>query len=120
MNIVEAYIKFKGQLIIFISGLPACGKMRLAKTIHKDFNLKLIDQFNYYKEDYNVTTQLKDGTTLINWYTDDAIDWSHLNEDIEKFKTEGLIVVGFSLPDDRVTLKPDYHIHLNNDDRRAF
>ena len=112
MNIIEAYIKFKGQLIIFISGLPACGKMRLAKTIHKDFNLKIIDQFDYYKEEYDVITQLKDGTKLINWYTDDAIDWEKLNNVIDESK-DGLIVVGFSLPDNRITVKPDYHIHLN-------
>jgi uridine kinase len=54
MNIVEAYIKFKGQLIIFISGLPACGKLILAKTIQTDFSLKLLNQFDYYKEDYKV------------------------------------------------------------------
>lgn len=113
MNIIEAYIKFKGQLIIFISGLPACGKLTLAKTIHNDFKLRLINQFNYYKEDYNVTTKLHDGTTLINWYTDDAVNWDKFNADIEDAKSKGVIVVGFSLPEDKLTVKPDYHIHIS-------
>jgi cytidylate kinase len=113
MNVVEAYIKFKGQLIIFISGLPACGKLRLAKTIQKDFKLKLINQYDYYKKDYDETTKLPDGTVLINWYTDRAIDWNKFNIDIEGAKGEGIIVVGFSLPDHMMTSKPDYHIHLN-------
>ena len=113
MNIIEAYIKYKGQLIILISGLPACGKLNLAKTIHKDFNLKLINQFDYYKKGYNKTITLHDGTTLINWYTDDAVDWEKLNKDIDENKDNGIIVVGFSLPADKITSNVDFHIHLN-------
>lgn len=113
MNIVEAYIKFKGQLLIFISGLSGCGKLSLAKNIARDFKLKLIDQFDYYKTNYDVTVSLPDGTTLINWYTDDAVDWNKFNEDIDKFKNNGLLVVGFSLPEDKITSIPDYHLHLN-------
>ena len=33
MNIVEAYIKFKGQLLIFVSGLSGCGKSTIGKKI---------------------------------------------------------------------------------------
>lgn len=113
MNIVEAYIKFKKQLLIFISGLPGCGKMELAKNISDDFNIKLIDQFDYYKTNYSVTTTLPDETKLINWYTDDAIDWDHFNEDINEMKKDGLIVVGISFPTDKMNTTPDYHIHLN-------
>jgi len=114
MNIVEAYIKFKNQLIIFISGLPACGKLKLAKKVKRDFNLKLLNQFDYYRKDYNVKTTLQDGTILINWYTDSAIDWTKLNEDIDKYKKDGVIVVGFSLPEDKFDKKDiDFHLHLN-------
>ena len=112
MNIVEAYIKFKGQLLIFVSGLSGCGKLALGKSIEKDFKLKLIDQFDYYKKDYDVTVSLPDGTKLINWYSDDAVDWDKLNDDIDKSKLKGLVVVGFSLPENKVRV-PDYHFHLN-------
>lgn len=113
MNIVEAYIKFKGQLLIFISGLPGCGKLTLAKKIAQDFKLKLIDQFDYYKKDYDVKVTLPDGTIVINWYTDDAVDWDKFNKDLNEFKKEGLIVVGFSLPEDKIKTNIDFHIHLN-------
>ncbi|AYV76915.1 MAG: uridine kinase [Barrevirus sp.] len=116
MNIVEAYIKFKGQLIIFISGLYACGKLKLAKKIQRDFGLTLLNQYDYYKKDYNEKIKIGDNQdTLINWYTDDAIDWLTLNNDIEKYKKDGVIVVGFSLPQSRINkdIHVDYHIHLN-------
>ena len=113
MNIVEAYIKFKGQLLIFISGLPGCGKLELAKNISEDFKLKIIDQYNYYIQNYSETIKLPDGTEVINWYTDDAIDWDKFNQDIDEMKGDGLIVIGISFPEDKITSKPDYHIHLN-------
>jgi len=113
MNIVEAYIKFKGQLLIFISGLPGCGKLTLAKKIASDFKLKLIDQFDYYKKDYDVKVTLPDGTIIINWYTDDAVDWDKFNKDLNEFKKTGLIVVGFSLPEDKIKTEVDFHMHLN-------
>ncbi|QKF94229.1 putative uridine kinase [Fadolivirus algeromassiliense] len=113
MNIVEAYIKFNKQLLIFISGLPGCGKLKLAKNVSRDFKIKIIDQYDYYKKDYNVTANLPDGTKLINWYTNDAIDWDKFNEDIDKLKVNGLIVIGVSLIESHITSKPDYHFHLN-------
>ena len=113
MNIVEAYIKYKKQLLIFISGLPGCGKLSLSKAISEDFKLKLIDQIDYYKSDYNVKSTLSDGTVVINWYNDEAIDWLKLNNDINEFKSTGLIVTGISLPSDKLTSVVDYHIHLN-------
>jgi cytidylate kinase len=113
MNIVEAYIKFKGQLLIFISGLPGCGKMELAKNISQDFKLKLIDQYDYYIKDYNVKAMLQDGVELINWYTDSAIDWERFNADINNFKTSGLVVIGVSFPIDKLSSHADFHIHLN-------
>jgi hypothetical protein len=113
MNIVEAYIKFNGQLIILISGLSGCGKLALAKNISRDFKIKLLDQHNYYKKDYNVVTSLPDGTKIINWYTDDAIDWEKFNGDINNNKKDGVVVIGMSFPIDKLKFDPDYHVHLN-------
>lgn len=113
MNIVEAYIKFNGQLIILVSGLSGCGKLALGKSITRDFKIKLLDQHNYYKKDYNVITSLPDGTKIINWYTDDAIDWEKFNDDINKYKKEGIAVIGMSFPVNKLNFDPDYHIHLN-------
>lgn len=113
MNIVEAFISLTGKLLIFITGLPGCGKHNLAKNIKKDFKIKLIDQTDYRKKDYIHTIKLPDGSNIINWYTDEAIDWERLNDDIDLFQKEGLLVVGLSLPNDKIKSKPNYHIHLN-------
>lgn len=112
MNIVEAYIKFNQQLLILISGLPECGKLSLGKKISRDFKIKLINQFQYYKKDYDKTIKLQDGTAIIDWYTDDSLDWNRFNEDINKYKKNGLVVVGFSMPDDKIKSQVDFHIHL--------
>lgn len=112
MNIIEAYIKFNKKLVIFISGLSGCGKTIIAKKISDRFNLRLIKQFNYYKKDYNETITLSDDNKYVNWSNDNAIDWDKLNDDINKYKNEGIIVTGFALTDDKIIEKPDYHIHV--------
>lgn len=113
MNIVETYIKFNNQLIILVSGLSGCGKLALGKNISRDFKITLLDQHNYYKKNYDVVTSLPDGTKIINWYTDDAIDWDKFNEEINKHKKDGVVIVGMSFPINRLNFESDYHIHLN-------
>lgn len=112
MNIVEAYIKFHNQMLIFISGLTGSGKTELAKNISRDFKFKHINQFDYYKKDYSEEVALENGEKIVNWCVDSSIDWDKLNADIEKMKGEGLVVVGIALHD-KITHTPDYHIHLN-------
>ncbi len=113
MNVVEAYLKKKGQFIIIISGLSGCGKLRLAKNIARDFRMKIIDQYDYYKKDYNEIVTLPDGVSVINWYTDEAIDWDLLVSDVDSAKKNGVIVIGVSFPKGIFNVQADYHIHLN-------
>lgn len=113
MNVVEAYIKFKGQLIIMISGINGCGKTTLAKNISNDMKLTRLDQFDYYKKDYDKKVTLSDGTTLINLHTDEAIDWDRFNNDVNKYKKNGVVVTVFSAPIDKLNFDTDYHIHLS-------
>jgi len=113
MNIVEAYIKSNGQLVILISGISGCGKTALAKNISEDFKIKYIDQHNYYKDGWNTTIKLPDGNEIINYDTDEAVDWEKFIEDIKKNRSSGVVVSGFSLPSGRFDFKKDVHIHLN-------
>jgi uridine kinase len=113
MNIVEAYKKFKGQFIIFVSGLSGCGKTSIAKKISSSFGFSLIEQFDYYKKDYNTKITLPNGVEVINWSTDEAIDWDRLNSDIDKEKQNGIVVSGFALPKDKIKNEVDVHIHLS-------
>lgn len=113
MNIVEAYIKFNKQLIILVSGINGCGKGEIAQDIASDFEISLIDQFKYYREDYNEETELPNGTKVINWDNDDAVNWDKLNEDVNEKKSKGVIIVGFSFPKDKLAFKQDFHLHIN-------
>jgi cytidylate kinase len=112
MNIIEAYIKFRGGLIILVSGLSGCGKSILAKKISHDFGLKYIKESDYYKTDYTVETVLPDGIKMINIHTDDAIDWDKLNKDLENLRKDGVIISGTAFPQDLIKAPIDYHIHL--------
>jgi cytidylate kinase len=113
-NIVDKYIEDVGKFIILISGLPGCGKQELGENIARDFKFKLLDTYNYYKDNYDNKIKLKDPETseeveFTNWYTDDAIDWEKLNDDINTHKKTGVVVIGISLN----KIIGDYHIHLN-------
>jgi cytidylate kinase len=114
MNVVEAYIKFKGQLIIYISGLtPGSGKTKVSKSISKIFKIKYFDQSSFYKKDYNNSVELPNGKKIINWDSDESIDWDKLNELIDKNKNKGVIISGHALINSKLKHKPDYHIHLS-------
>lgn len=111
MNLVEAYIKYNDNLVIFISGMSGCGKTSISKKLSTLYNINLIEQFNYYKDNYDTKVTLPDDSEHINYNSDDAFNWDKLNRDIKKNK--GIIVVGNALLDDKITTKPDYHIHLS-------
>tara|TARA_Y100000780_G_scaffold231670_1_gene258027 strand:- start:2975 stop:3577 length:603 start_codon:yes stop_codon:yes gene_type:complete len=111
-NIVEAYIRINKQLIILVSGVSGCGKTSLAKDIERDFNLKFIDQYDFFKKDYNETYKLSTGEEIINWYTEDAIDWDKMNETIINNADKGVIVTGVSFPIEKLNFKTDYHIFV--------
>ena len=113
MNIVEAYIKYAPQLVVFVSGISGCGKTTLAKNISDKFNINLLEQVHYYKKGYDKEVTLPDGTTVVNRYTDEAIDWVRLNKDINRMKKQGVVVSGFALVEDKISTTPDYHIHLS-------
>jgi uridine kinase len=112
MNIVEAYIKFNKGLIIVVSGISGCGKTTLARDIERDFNLKLIDQYDYYLEKYDNKTTLSTGEEIINWYDDNSIDWERFNNDINKSRDQGLIITGFSFPTEKIDFAIDNHIMI--------
>lgn len=122
MNVVEAYIKFKSQLIIFVSGIPGCGKTGLAKRISHDFKLSYLDQTDFFKEKYDDEVTLPDGTKVINIYTDEAVDWDRFTKAINDKKSKGIVVVGVSFPDSIIKPKVDvdYHINLSISKQRCM
>jgi len=117
MNVVDAYIKFKGQLIILISGLYGTNKTKLAQQLEHDFKIRRLNQFDYFKENFDKKEKILEETEkpieLINWYQDDAIDWDKLNNDVDKSKSKGVVISGLVFPKELIKFKPNFHIHLN-------
>src|ERR1700744_4276816 len=121
MNVIEAYIKFKGQLVILVSGLSGSGISVLAKNISRDFEIPLIHTKDYCKKDYNVTAKIRNDVEIINWDTDDVYDWEKLNNKIkevlelqgkENELKKGIVVVGTVFPNGKINIPIDYHLHI--------
>ena len=114
MNIVEAYLKKRKQLVILISGFSGCGKSVIAKNIAKDFNIEYLNLNNFMKEDYAETTTPKIllDKKIIDWDDPTAINWDEFNNKINEIKNKGVIVSGFGFPSDKLQFHTHYHIHL--------
>lgn len=113
INIVEAYKRFNKQLIILISGMSGSGKSKLAENISRDFDLEIINQKDYYKKSHNEKFTYFDGTETVNWYTNDAYNWTDFNDDVNNMKSRGVIVVGIAFPTQYLNFKPDFHITVS-------
>jgi len=114
MNVVEAYIKNNKKLLIFISGLhPGSGKSEISKNINRDFKINCINQKDYISKNYKNKVKLPNGKEVINYDSDDSIDWDKFNKDIKKLQKKGLVVNGMSFNKDKIKVKPDFHIHLS-------
>jgi adenylate kinase family enzyme len=112
MNIVEAFIKFNKQLIIIITGLSGSGKIELVRNISRDFKLKVISLRDFCKKDYNTKVSLPNGVEVINWDSDDVFDWDLFNKEVEEHKTNGVIVYGNVIPDEKIKFTPNFHLHV--------
>ena len=112
MNIVEAYMKKFGQMIILISGFSGSGKTTLAREIERDFKIKFVNLNDFYKENYNEIVDLGHDVKVVDWDNPDAVDWDKFNEKINKEKASGVVVSGFSYPEDKLNFKYDFHINV--------
>ena len=119
MNIVEAYVKFRGQYIILISGFSGSGKTALGEFIAKVFGFEHIklERFEVSRDEYdkeeNYAT-LKNGIKVLDWDNiDKSIDWDKLNSHINELKAKtGIVITGFGFPISHLKFEPDVHIHL--------
>jgi hypothetical protein len=111
-TVVDAYKRINKQLIIIISGLSCVKKSYIGKKIADAFKINFLNEHYYRAEEHREKAKLKNGVDIINYDTDEAIDWDKLNDDIEKKKSEGVVVSGFAFPLDKIDSKIDFHIHL--------
>lgn len=118
MNIVQAYTKFREQMIILVSGFSGSGKTKISKFLSKLFQFKYVKltEFRlseqYYDKDENYVT-LKNDIKVLNWDNIYAsIDWNKFNDTINNNKKNGVIVDGFGFPTKLLNFEPDFHIHI--------
>ena len=112
MTVVEAYIKFSGQLIILVSGLPGCNKSKISKKIAELFKIQHLNLRQFIKEDYNDVVELSNGSKVIDWDNENAYDWDKFNSKIEEVKSSGVIISGVVFPSDNIKFKVDNHLNI--------
>lgn len=122
MNIVEAYIKYRGQLIILVSGISGSGISHLAKNISQDLKIAYLSYSKFCKKDYDEKVKLPDGTEIINWDSDDTIDWSAFNDAIKQMRRNGVVAYNQSFPLDKLdkNLQIDAHINIKLSKQNLF
>lgn len=130
MNIVEAYIKFKGHLIILVSGMSGSGKSSVAKEISRDFKIEHINTNKFCRKEYDnkVTIQIpnknndqeKTDIEITNWDTDEVYDWDALNKEVDKHSKNGVVISGVTFPKDKIKFDSDFHIHIKLNKQNIF
>jgi uridine kinase len=112
MNIVEAFTKLNNKLIILISGLSGSGKTMVAQNIAKDFNIGLIDLESYCDKDFHKKVKVSNNLTITDWDDIDSYNWIKFNKEVDIDKDKGVVICGYMFPRDKLTIEPDFHIHI--------
>lgn len=120
-NILQEYIKKNKQFILLIVGKPCTNKSQLAKEFSEDLNLPLININKYYAPKVSLTPNkvhetVIDGVKFNLYDHPDNIDWSLLDDSINKHKENGVIIYGNYIDLDKLTITPDfsYFVNMNN------
>lgn len=120
LNIVEAYVQARGQLILVISGLSGCNKKKVAKIVAKEMGLAFLDQYDYYRKGYKNTVKVLrtpdesgDSIEITDWVSDDAVDWDKFNAAVNDIKNRGVVICGFNLKPILIRFSIDYQLHLS-------
>jgi len=112
MNIVDAYIKFNGELIILISGLSGSGKSGLANNIAKDFKITKIDIEMHCKKDFNKTVKLPNDVVVTDWDDAESYDWKTINKLVNENKNKGVVLCAPYFPTKLLEFNQSLHIHI--------
>lgn len=107
MNILEAFIKKYGQLIILILGLPCSNKSEIAKELQTDLKLSLLNINDYLIKDKFKEVEYDEIKFKI--YEDtDNYDWDKLNNDVAELKSSGIILYGNYIDSNKINFKYNF------------
>lgn len=100
-------------MLLAISGISGSGKSTLGKILASRLGWEYLDQDSFYRKEKPSIT-LSNGAQVKNWDCLEALDLDKMNESIQEILLRGnLVLTGFALRDDVLSVKPTYHIHLN-------
>ena len=120
MNVIEAYLKYKGYHIILLSGYSGSHKTLIAKFLAKRFNYNYVNlsQFYYSVKEYDKSSNYEHYVIedkkkyLLNWNNVfKSVDWTKFNEYVNNNKTKGIIISGFGFPASLIKFTAT-HIHI--------
>ena len=97
MNIIEAYLKEFGQMIILLIGMPTSNKSNIAKELESDLKPKFtLININDYLQKKFINVEAKNINFKLYDHPDN-INYSKLFDDVNKKKSTGVILYGNSI-----------------------
>lgn len=107
MNILEAYIKKYGQIILLILGLPCTNKSEIAKELESDLNLQIINSNDYLIPDKYTENEI-DGIKFKIYESSENYDWDKLNKKVNELKSNGVIIYGNYIDNTKIDWEFDF------------
>jgi len=102
LNIIEAYLKEFGQMIILLIGMPTSNKSNIAKELESDIEPRFtIININNYIEQKFINQEAKNINFKLYDHPDN-INYSKLFDDINKVKSTGVILYGNSIDPNKI------------------
>jgi len=112
MNILEAYIKKYGQIIILILGLPCSNKSEIAKELASDLNLPIMNINDYLKQNSFVEKIVSEIKFKLYEHPDNY-DWDKLCSDVNEKKKSGLVLYGNYVDNDKLDFEINFCYFFN-------
>jgi hypothetical protein len=105
-NIIEEYINQKKQMVILLIGPQGSQKSKFSKMLNEDIGFKLIKISDYHNNKYIKKTI---NNSIFNVYEDiENYEWEKLSNDVDKYKSKGIILYGNNIDTEKITFKIDF------------
>lgn len=107
MNILEAFLKKYGQLIILILGFPCSNKSEIAKELEVDLKLSILNINDYLIKDKYKEVEY-DNIKFKIYEDSDNYDWNKLNDIVNELKSTGIILYGNYIDLNKIDFNCDF------------
>ena len=120
MNIIEAYIYHKTQLIIAISGFITDKTEKIINVLCSDLKINKINLCSYYKTSFADKITFDDNTTQMDFESNDIYNWNDINNVVNNNKKNGIIIYSPYIPSEQCNFDIDIHIHITSNKHTIF